>query len=364
MNERNAERSDAAKREYTEGRVGALVLAVLTIAGVIVCIYLAIPFLGALAWAVTLAIMFAPLHERVERAIRHPNVAAIVSVLMVMLVVAIPAAFVVGRLVGEAASSIALLQAKLETGAIQRLLEIHPRIAPIGAWIEQQIDLPAIISNLAAWFSSVGASFARGSVVQAIEIALTFYFLFYFLRDRLAARRFLRDWLPLTDSETERLIGRITDTVHATIYGTVAMAAVQGTLGGVMFWVLGLPTPLLWGLVMALLSIVPVLGAFIVWIPAAAFLALDGSWGKAVILAIWGSVVVGGIDNILRPVLVGSQIRLHTVPAFISVIGGLVLFGAPGLILGPVSVAVTILLVEFWGTRVNRNFTRATVPQK
>ena len=118
-----------------------------------------------------------------------------------------------------------------------------------------------------------------------------------------------------------------------------------------MFWVLALPAPLLWGLVMGLLSLVPVLGAFVVWIPAAILLALDGSWGKAVILALWGALVVGGIDNVLRPMFVGNRLQLHTVPAFISMIGGLVLFGAPGFILGPLAVTVTILLVKIWRTR-------------
>jgi predicted PurR-regulated permease PerM len=332
-------------------RVGALVLAATTIAGVVVCVLLAAPFLGALTWALALAILFAPLHARIEATLKRPNLAAMVSVLMVALVVAIPAAFVVERLVEEAATSAALVQAKVASGAVQRLIDAHPSIAPIGQWIEQQIDLPAMMASLATWLSNVGASFARGSVAQVIEVVLTFYLLYYFLRDRHAAGRLLRDWLPLTHAETERLFDRVVHTVHATIYGTLAVAAVQGTLGGLMFWFLGLPTPLLWGLVMGLLSIVPVLGAFVVWMPAAALLALDGSWGKAVILAMWGAVVVGGIDNILRPMFVGNRLKLHTVPAFISMIGGLILFGASGFILGPLVVSVTILLVEIWGSR-------------
>ncbi len=352
MNEPITERSAPAKQDrQIGGRAGALVLAAATIAGIVVCVLLASPFLGALTWALTLAILFAPLHARIEATLKQPDLAAMVSVLTVALVVAIPAAFVVENLVTEAASGAALAQTKIASGALQRLLDLHPSIAPIGKWIEQQIDLPAMMASLATWLSNVGASFARGSIVQVIEVVLTFYLLYYFLRDRLAAARLLRDWLPLTHAETERLFARVIDTVHATIYGTVAVAAVQGTLGGLMFWFLGLPTPLLWGLLMGLLSIVPVLGAFVVWIPAAILLALDGSWGNAVILAVWGTVVVGGIDSILRPMFVGNRLSLHTVPAFISMIGGLVLFGASGFILGPLAVTVTILLIEIWGTR-------------
>lgn len=149
----------------------------------------------------------------------------------------------------------------------------------------------------------------------------------------------------------EQLFTRVGDTVHATVYGTLAVAVVQGILGGLMFWWLGLPAPLLWGLVMAGLAVIPVLGAFVVWIPAALFLALDGSWGKALILAVWGSVVVGGIDNVIYPILVGKRLKLHTIPAFMSIIGGLAVFGPSGLILGPVTLTITVLLLEIWRSR-------------
>jgi predicted PurR-regulated permease PerM len=102
---------------------------------------------------------------------------------------------------------------------------------------------------------------------------------------------------------------------------------------------------------MAVLAVIPVLGAFIVWIPAALFLALAGSWGKALILALWGGVVVGGIDNVIYPILVGNRLKLHTIPAFMAIVGGLIVFGPCGLILGPVALTVTVLLLEIWQSR-------------
>lgn len=118
-----------------------------------------------------------------------------------------------------------------------------------------------------------------------------------------------------------------------------------------MFWWLGLPAPLLWGIVMGLLAVVPVLGAFVIWVPAAIFLLLDGSEGKALLLTLWGAVVVGGIDNLLYPMLVGKRLKMHTILAFISIVGGLIVFGASGLILGPVIVTITRLLLEIWRER-------------
>jgi predicted PurR-regulated permease PerM len=148
------------------------------------------------------------------------------------------------------------------------------------------------------------------------------------------------------------------DTVFATVYGTLVVAAVQGTLGGLMFWWLGLPAPLLWGVVMGLLSIIPVLGAFIIWIPAAVFLAAQGAWGKAVILTLWGTVVIGLIDNLLYPILVGKRLRLHTVPVFIAIVGGLAVFGASGLVLGPVILALCDAALDLWRCRMADGYLR------
>ncbi|RWL84436.1 MAG: AI-2E family transporter [Mesorhizobium sp.] len=342
---------NAGDPRVRHGRAGTFVLAAAAIIGIVVCVLLAQPFLGAITWALSLAILFAPFHTWIETKVKHPNLAAMISVLTIALLVAVPAAFLVAHLVEEAASGAASVRTRVADGEIQRLLEAHPGIAPIGRWLDQQIDLPSMMASLATWLSNAGATFVKGSVLQVAEVLLTFYMLFYFLRDRTAVARLLRNWMPLESTDAERLFQRVFDTVHATVYGTLAVAAVQGSLGGLMFWILGLPTPLFWGVVMSLLSVVPVLGSFIVWIPAAILLLLDGDWGKALILAGWGAIVVGGIDNLLRPMLVGNQLRLHTIPAFISMIGGLALFGAPGFILGPLSVTVTMLLVEVWAAR-------------
>ncbi len=323
-------------------------LAVAGGAGILLCVLIAWPFLGSITWALTLAILFLPLHVRVEKVVKHPNIAALFSTAIVIVVVFVPAVFVVERLITEAASGIQSLQARVESGDLHTLLDSYPTLAPLGSWIDQQFDLPSMMAAIATWLSNIGATFVKGSLLQAVEVLITFYLLFYFLRDRLAAETMIKAWLPLTPPESDQLLRRVSETVQATVYGTLAVAAVQGTLGGLMFWVLGLPTPLLWGLVMGLLSIVPVLGAFVVWIPASILLFLDGSWVRALILAAWGGLVVGSIDNVLRPMLVGNRPRLHTIPAFISIIGGLLLFGAPGFILGPLAATMTMMIVEIW----------------
>ena len=335
----------------SRNHVHTLVLMAVTVVGIYFCYRLAAPFFPALALALALAVLFAPLHRWLESKVKYPNLAATISVLVVAVMVVMPAMFVAERIIGEAARGAETIKTMVESGEWRRALKTHPFIAPFGHWIERQFDLPGMVKTATSWLTNTGASFVRGSVLQLIGIVLTFYILFYFLRDRGAALESLRSLSPLSEADMNRLFDDVIDTVHATLYGTLAVAVVQGTLGGLMFWWLGLPAPLLWGIVMGLLAVVPVLGAFVIWIPAAIFLVLEGSGGKALLLTLWGGIVVGGIDNLLYPILVGRRLKMHTVLAFISIVGGLIVFGPSGLILGPVIFTVTRLLLEIWSSR-------------
>lgn len=335
----------------SRSHVQTLVLMLVTGIGIYFCYKIAAPFLAAIAWALALAVLFAPLQCWLESKLKRPSLAAIVAVLIILLMVVVPATFVVQRLVVQAANGAALIETKVNSGEWRRALESQPALAPFSKNIDLQLDLPGNAKSLATWVSSTAASVVKGSVYQAIGFILTFYLLFFFLRDRRAALLSLRYMSPLSDVEMDRLFGRLGDTIYATIYGTLVVAGLQGLLGGLMFSWLGLPAPLLWGVVMALLAVVPVLGTFVVWVPAALFLAIEGSWGKSLILVVWGAMVVGTIDNLLRPVLVGKRLKLHTVLAFISVVGGLLLFGPAGLILGPVVLTITAVLLEIWRSR-------------
>lgn len=331
--------------------VRALVLIVVTGAGVYFCYLLAKPFFPALAGALALAVLFAPLHRQLESHVKHPNLAATISILVIAIIVVVPATFVADRIIGEATQVATTMKTMVETGEWRRAFEDHPRIAPIGRWIAQYFDVPGLVRTASSWLTNIAASFVRGSILQLIGVVLTFYMLFYFLRDQCVALDSFRSLSPLSKAEMNRLFGEIFDTVHATVYGTFAVAAVQGVLGGLMFWWLGLPEPMLWGVVMGLLAVVPVLGAFVIWIPAAIFLALEGSGGKALLLTIWGAIVVGGIDNLLYPMLVGRRLKMHSIVAFVSIVGGLIVLGPSGLILGPVTFTVTRVLLDIWSRR-------------
>jgi predicted PurR-regulated permease PerM len=337
----------------SRSHIQTLVLMVVTAVGIYLCYRLIDPFLSALAWALTLAVLFAPFQRWLEAKVLSPSLAAAIAVTVIGLSVVVPVTFVGHGLVMQADNGAKLIEAKVASGEWRRAFEGRPRLGSLAVRIERHLNLPDTVKSLTAWLSATAGNILKGSVFQLIGLCLTFYLLFFFLRDRRGAFLLLRALAPLSHDEMERVFSRVGDTIHATIIGTLIVAGVQGTLGGLMFWGLGLSAPFFWGVVMAMLAVVPMLGAFIVWVPAALFLALEGSWDKSMILAIWGVAVVGLIDNILLPILIRKRLRLHPALAFIAVVGGLMLFGPAGLVLGPVVVTITMVLLETWTSRTS-----------
>ena len=156
------------------------------------------------------------------------------------------------------------------------------------------------------------------------QLFLTFLALFYFFRDRAGLLQILRRFIPLSAAETDDMFGRIAQTVNASLYRNLLVKLIQGFLGGLMFWILGLPAPVLCGAAMAIFAVLPVMGTAIVWLPGVILLALSGSWIKAIILAVWGGLVVSLIDNFLYPILVAGELRFHPLAVVFAVFGGLI----------------------------------------
>jgi len=184
---------------------------------------------------------------------------------------------------------------------------------------------------------------ALGAVVQIFFIIFTMYYLF---RDGAQIVRVLPAVLPLETAQSEEIFTRTKEVIGASVYGVLVIAAIQGALGGLAFFLLGLPSPLVWGVVMAFFSLIPMAGSFVVWVPAAIYLAATQQWWKAGFLVFWGAIVIGMVDNFLRPKLVGEKTRLHELFVFFSVLGGLQVFGVLGLVLGPVVLAITLALFD------------------
>ena len=183
------------------------------------------------------------------------------------------------------------------------------------------------------------------TLIKAVFVVFTMYYLF---RDGERIKAAVFDSLPLERSQSQRIFDRTKEVIGASVFGVLVIASVQAALGELGFLVVGLPSPLLWGVVLFFFSMIPMAGSFLVWVPACVYLLLAGQWGRASLLAGWCAGVVGMVDNVVRPRLVGRRTRLHELLVFFSVLGGLQVFGALGLVIGPVVVAITLALVDIF----------------
>lgn len=336
----------------TRERILVLVLAGATLLVGWLCWQLVKPFIPALTWALVLAILAHPLHERFLARLRLPSLAAGLAVVAVTLVIALPATLIVREVGSEAVTSVENVRKLLDAERWKAAIERFPQLKPLREWIEQEANIETGVKAAAGGVATGARAFLQRLVDIGISALVMLFMLFYFMRDKQRILGVIGGLVPLAPDETLQVRDNIRDTIAAVVFGTLAVAVVQGTLGGFMFWWLDLPAPILWGTVMGLLAILPLFGAALVWIPAAAWLAIGGDWDKALLLVAWGSVVVGLIDNLLYPILVRNKLRLHTVPVFIAVLGGLFTFGATGVVLGPLILAVAIALLDIWRRRM------------
>ena len=242
----------------------------------------------------------------------------------------------------------------LESGRLREYVADVPGLGGAYDWITRTAKIDPSGSDLAPAVQRQAGVWLKTAAWAVLQIAIALFTLFFLCRDRDKVIRVFRSFMPMSEGETDYFFERIRSMTHATIYGTVVVSLIQGALGGVMFWLLGIPGALLWGVAMALLSIIPSAGAFLVWLPFAVAMAARGEVGKAILLAGWGALAVGSIDNVLYPWLVGKEIRMHTLPVFLAILGGLATFGAAGLVIGPVVLAGTAAMVDILRRRTAR----------
>jgi predicted PurR-regulated permease PerM len=240
-------------------------------------------------------------------------------------------------------------------GTGNRLREYAGRIPWVGGQLAQvdwtAVDVEGRARELLDRMVGSSLVVVKGAGEIAIQSLVAVFLIFFLLRDRHHLMAEAKKFIPLAGDAADRVMKRAADAIHATVYGTVVTAVLQGATGGLLFWLLDLPAPVLWAVVMTVLGILPVVGAFLVWAPAAVYLASEGRWGAAVGLAAWGLIMAGPVCNWLYAKLAGDRMRLHAVPTLLAFIGGLAVFGVSGMILGPCILAVTVALVSMWRHR-------------
>lgn len=322
-------------------------LAALTALMIFLCWQMLAPFIPAFTWALALAIASQPLRKRLKMWM-PATLAALLTITLLIAGLGIPAVLLSHQMVLESLRGQDAIRRMIDQDALADHLRSFGWIRLAWDWAAVELDLAKAIQQVATNVGGWLAPLVAGPFRAVSEIVTSIFVLFFFLRDQEQILKFLRSLLPMKQAESERLLSGIQTAIFAAVYGRLAIGCLQGLLGGLIFWFVGLPAPVFWGCVMAIFSILPVVGAFVVWAPAALALFFMGAWGQAIAVIAWGLAVIHPVDNILYPLLVGEKLGLHSLALFVAFLGGLVVFGPPGLILGPAIVAAASQLLDLW----------------
>lgn len=316
------------------------------------------PLAGAVLWALFLALVFWPMHQRCLQRVRRPNLAAALTLASIVVIVIVPLFMVSAQVVDQAS----VLVQGIRSGQIQPAQWVQRMLEALPHWAQGLLqrfgvsDLASVLQRAGEVLASSSKTITTG-VLGLGQVTLDFlvsffimlYVLFFFLRDGQALGDRIAAAIPLRPRQTQRLLGQFVTVVRATVKGNVVVALVQGVLGGIAFAVLGIPGAVLWGTLMALLSLLPAVGAALVWGPVALYELFTGQLVAGIGLAVWGTLVIGLVDNVLRPILVGRDTRMPDYLVLVATVGGISLFGLNGFVMGPVVAALFLVAWRLLG---------------
>jgi predicted PurR-regulated permease PerM len=329
------------------------------------------PFYGAIFWGAVFAIVFAPLHARLLKTMPvRRTLAAALALLFILLLVIFPLSLVTALLVQEAG----LVIKRMQSGDLSFSVYFQQIYDALPDWATGLLgrfgltDLNLVQERIAVsltqgsqFFATQALSIGQNTFDFLVGFFIMLYLLFFFLRDGSALGRRMTDTLPLEGDIKRDLSSKFITVIRATVKGNIVVAMVQGALGGFIFWILGIHAPVLWGTLMAFLSLLPAVGAAIVWLPVAIYFLATGAVLNGVLLTAFGVLVIGLVDNVLRPLLVGKDTKLPDYVVLMSTIGGMALFGLNGFVIGPV---IAAMFVAAWAIFATSREVEPLVPLK
>ncbi|MDA8168389.1 MAG: AI-2E family transporter [Nitrospiraceae bacterium] len=313
------------------------------------------PFITPILWAIVFSIVFYPVYLVFVKWVRLKPVASLATLLLIMVVLLGPVSYVAYTLVSE----LQTIAQKAQSGGLtpQAFLE-NPKVAEIISYINSVYPLKGfnLEEVIRRGVSSLGQNMAglvsggAKNILQGIgNFILMLFSVFFLLKDGPDFIMKLRDYLPFSEKQKDRLLRQTKEMVVSTIFGGVLIALMQGIIGGLAFWAMGLSSPIFWGAAISIFSFLPLIGTAGIWAPAALYLLLTGKVMLGVIMILVGVLVISMIDNILRPYLIGGRMKMNTLVIFFSVLGGITVFGIIGFVLGPLTVALFLAVLEIFG---------------
>lgn len=345
-----ATRAARVLSDTDRGRVQVVVLLTAAAGSAFVIGQLLVPFTLAIVVAAVMAVLARPIQDFADQRISRPTLSAFLVTALLFFLVLIPTGLFTMFLAAGLQSGVSAVTGQVE-GLLNQQGPVWEALVSLAGLVD--IDEATLDRQVSRRLSGLGGlvagstmGFLSGLGGWLAQAGIGLVTLFYLLRDGQQFVEFLRWLIPLDARVTDALLMKSREIVSATVFGALVVAVVQGALGGLLFWALGLPAPALWGAVMAFFSLLPAVGPPVVWIPAAVILAASGDLARAIILTAVGGLVISTIDNLLRSILVGDRARLHPLVVFFAVLGGLVVYGPVGFLLGPILIVVAISVLE------------------
>lgn len=313
------------------------------------------PFLTAIIWAIVLSIVFYPLYAFISRYLKIKSIASLITILLILVLIIAPFTYLTYTLVDE----LQVVAARLNENRLDSVHEVIHRFhasrffQAIGSFmgVDELASEDVMMENIKNIGKALVSQLPMG-ISNVLSAGVNFIFMifttFVLFRDGPAVLSKTKDYMPFKDHQKERLTSQIQDIVVSTVYGGVLVAIIQGIFGGIAFFLLGIASPVLWGVAMSIMSFVPILGTFIIWGPTSAYLVMQGNYMKGVGLFLFGILVISMVDNVLKPLIIGSRTKMPTIVILFSVLGGIKLFGILGLVMGPLITAIFISIFDIF----------------
>lgn len=319
------------------------------------------PFLVPLLWALLLAIVCFPFSQKLHQILKEKRVlSSAIMTFLVFLVILLPAGFLIVSLAQEVIDFYHWLEGLIRAGDLQNFLQklgqwriVRWTLERLGPYIDlKRVDLMSLllknVQQIGTFLLNQTSTILKGVSSFIIGFFFTLLSLYYFFKDGERLWLKLKEMIPLPPRERDFIILRFKEMVYAAIFGGLLIAFIQGLLGGLSFWVLGLPSPVFWGTTMAFLSFIPIGGTALIWGPAAFFLLFQGAFFKGAILLGLGIFIIGMVDNFLRPYFMSAKTNIHPLLLFFAVLGGIQAFGMIGVVGGPIIVTLFLTLIEIY----------------
>ena len=318
------------------------------------------PFFGVILWGTILAILFAPVYRRLLKILgQRRTVTALATVTIVLLIVILPLTLIGALLVQEGLN----VYEKFQSGELNFGRYFQQVLGALPSWVSDLLDRFGL-TNLGAMQEQLSTGLVQGGQFVAakalnigqntfdliVELIIVLYLLFFLVRDGDDLARRIRAAIPLHADQQRELFNKFTTVIRATVKGNVVVAIVQGALGGLIFWFLGVHAPVLWAVVMAFLSLLPAIGSALIWLPVAIYFLVTGATWQGLVLIAYGVLIIGLVDNLLRPFLVGKDTKMPDYIVLISTLGGMAIYGLNGFVIGPVIAAMFMAVWDIFAS--------------